>query len=402
MKRFQTDVERQVGKNIERIFSSNSTETGQINPTSITTNPNTQSISVDLSWIDMLRGIAIMGVLFDNWTDYMKFETTSAFLYSLAEIFALVTGPFAQVFFILSGFGLTIAYFKQSKTNWNWKRWTWRRITKIVIPYVIFVFFSFMMGILGSYLYTSVDMQFSWVSLLACLTFTQNFYPPSGVWNPSFWFMPVIIGLYISFPVLVKILEKWGPWVLLLISAFVTYGTLTIAVLAGALRAHSADLFTFWMIQFALGMVLAHVRETTPQKLYCLVGPKAFFLGMGLLICSWALRTYVPLGARPFRDSITSVGNFLTLLNLGWISRTKIPATGKVLNALSSKSYLMFLIHYPIMMFLIGPPLRVPTNPIIVIALGSIYIIIIFFLCYLISQPINKFTSWAYYKYRIN
>jgi peptidoglycan/LPS O-acetylase OafA/YrhL len=364
---------------------------------SITT--DIKNITVDLTWIDMLKGIAIIGVFFENWAGYMKFETTYAFLYSLIKIFTRVVGPFVQLFFILSGFGLTIAYFKQSKTHWSWKRWAWRRITKIVILYEIFVVFSFMLEILGSYLYTSVDVQFSWVSLLACLTFTRNFYSPSWIGNP-FWFMPVIIGLYISFPVLIKILEKWGPWVLLLVSAFVTYGTLTIAVLAGAPGSHEADLFTFWMIQFALGMVLAYIREVDSQRLCHLIGPKALLLGIGLMICSWALRTYVPLGKR-FNDLFTSVGMFLILLNLALISRAKIPATGKVLNILSSKSYLMYLIHYPIMAFLIGPPLRVPTNPIIVMVLGGIYIIIIFFLCYFISQPMDRFTFWLYHKYRV-
>lgn len=367
-------------------------------PRSMTTHTNPPSISADLTWIDMLKGIAIIGVFFDNWTGYMEFATTPAVIYSLAKIFALAVGPFVQVFFILSGFGLTIAYFN-GKTNWSWRRWTWRRITKIVIPYAIFVVFSFVLGILGSYLYTSIDVKFSWVSLLAYLTFTRNFYPPSWIWNPPFWFMPVIIGLYISFPVLVKILEKWGLWVLLLISVFITYGTLTIAVLAGASGSHAADLFTFWMIQFALGMVLAYVREANPQKLRYLVGSKAFFLGIGLMIGSWMLRTYVPLG-KTFNDSITSVGIFLILLNLGWVSRAKVPVTGKMLNTLASKSYLMYLIHCPIMVFLVGPPLRVLTNPIIVIALGGIYIIIIFFLCYLISQPMNKLTSWAYHNCR--
>jgi peptidoglycan/LPS O-acetylase OafA/YrhL len=379
---------------------SHSTGISQINLASVTTDTNTQSISLDLTWIDMLKGIAMIGVFFDNWTAYMEFATTPAFIYSLAKIFALAVGPFVQVFFILSGFGLTIAYF-HGKTNWSWRRWTWRRTTKIVMPYAIFVVCSFMLGILGSYLYTSVDIRFSWVSLLTYLTFTRNFYPPSWIWNPPLWFMPVIIGLYISFPVLVKILEKWGPWTLLLISAFVTYGTLTIAVLAGASASHAADLFTFWMIQFALGMVLAYLRQATPQKLCHLVGPKAFFSGIGLMIGSWALRTYVPSG-KTFNDSVTSVGIFLILLNLGWMSRAKVPLTGKVLNTLASKSYLMYLIHYPVMAFLVGPLLRVPTNPIIVIALGCIYIIIIFFLCYFISQPIDRLTTWAYHNYHFN
>jgi len=372
---------------------------GQITPVSMTTNSNSPNIWSDLTWIDMLKGIAIMGVFFENWTNYMEYAKTPALLYSLAKALTLATGPFVQVFFILSGFGLTITYLKQSKTNWSWKRWAWRRITKIVVPYAIVVVFSFLLGMLGTFLYASVNVQFSWASLFQYLTFTRNFYPSSWIWNPPLWFMPVIIGLYISFPVLIKILQKWGPWVLLLISVFVTYGTLVIAVLADAPMGHGADLFTFWMAQFVLGMVMAYIRETTPQKLGHLIGSKAFFLGIGLMICSWALRTYVPLG-KAFNDLPTSIGIFLVLLNLGWISRAKVPAAGKVLNTLSSKSYLMYLVHYPIMQFLIGPPLRVPTNPVIVIALGGLYFVMIFFLCYFISKPMDGFASWANYRYR--
>jgi len=207
--------------------------------------------------------------------------------------------------------------------------------------------------------------------------------------------MPVIIGLYICFPVLVNILNKWGAGALLLISAVVSYGTLALAILVGLPASHGADWFTFWMIQFALGMVLAHVRETSPQKLRHLQSPGAFLLGLALLLSSWALRTYVPLG-KTLNDSITSVGIFLVLLNLGWILRDRVPAAGTALTALSRKSYFMYLIHYPIMEFLIGPPLRVPTNPVIVLALGGLYIVLIYFVCSWITQPIERFTSWAY------
>ena len=359
-----------------------------------------RSIAVDLTWIDMLKGVAIIGVFLDNWTGYMRFATTPALLCFLAKSFAIAVGPFVQVFFILSGFGLTVAYLN-GRTNWSWKRWGWRRITKVVVPYAIAVVFSFTLGILGSYLYPSIDLQFSWTSLLVHLTFTRNFCPASWGWNGPLWFMPVIIGLYISFPVLIKILEKRGIWVLLLISAFVTYGTITIAVLGGVYRGHQSDLFSFWMLQFSLGMVLAYVRRSRPQELCNLIGFKAFFLGVGLFAFSWGLRTYLPM-ARAYNDVFTSIGIFLILLNLCWTGRSKAPATGDVLCALSSKSYLMYLVHYPIMAFLIGPPLRVPTNAMIVIALGCIYVVGIFYLSCLISRPMDTLTSWLYHRYRLD
>jgi peptidoglycan/LPS O-acetylase OafA/YrhL len=360
---------------------------------------NSQDISVDLTWVDMLKGIAIIGVFYDNLIHYMNLKTSPILLFFLTKVFAFAVGPFVQVFFLLSGFGLTFAFFKQSKSGWSWRKWAWRRITKIVLPYKIIVIFSFILGIIGSSLYASVNVQFSWVSLLSYLTFTRNFYPPSWVWNLPLWFMPCIVGLYISFPVLIKILRDRGPWILLLISALTSYGTLAIASLLGSSKAHFADVFTFWMLQFALGMVLAYVRENNAEKLRYLIGAKAFVTGIGLLLFSLAMRTYVPEGDR-FNDPITTVGIFLFLLNIGWKIRTRFPLIDKALYSLSRESYLMYLIHYPIVSFLIGPLFLAPTNPIIVLALIGLYIVMMYFLCRLISPPINKLVLWAYSRYQ--
>jgi peptidoglycan/LPS O-acetylase OafA/YrhL len=365
----------------------------------VPTKTDSHDISVDLTWIDMLRGIAIIGVFYDNWIHYMQVETSPALLYYSLKFFAFAVGPFVQVFFLLSGFGLTLAFLSQTKSGWSWKRWTWRRITKIILPYEIFVIFSFIIGIAGSSLYESVNVEFSWVSLLSYVTFTRNFYAPSWVWNLALWFMPCIIGLYISFPVLIKILKKWGPLILLLISALTTYGTLVLAAMIGWPKAHFADIFTFWIIQFALGMALAYARESNAEKLRYLLGAKAFATGVGLLMFSLAIRTYVPGGNR-FNDSLTTAGIFLVLLNLGWSSRIKFPAIGRALNALSRESYFMYLVHFPIMGFLIGPLILTPINAIVVLALGGLYIVMIYFLCRLISPPINKLVSWAYSRYQ--
>jgi peptidoglycan/LPS O-acetylase OafA/YrhL len=354
-----------------------------------------KDISTDLTWVDMLKGIAIIGVLFENWVNHIPSATTPGLAYSLVKTWSSVAGSCVQVFFTLSGFGLTIAYLKQGRASWSWQRWAWRRITKIVVPYEIVVVLSLMLGILGSILYGAIQVQFSWGSLLAYLTFTRAFYPPSWAWNPSFWFMPVIIGLYACFPILLRILVKWGTWALLLLSVVVTYGTLTIAVLTGYTGEHDSALFTFWVFPFALGMLMAHEREAHPSRLRFLIGPSAFILGTVLMVCAWALGTYVPLG-KAFNDSVTSIGVLLVLLNLGWAIRAKAPAVGRLLNALSDKSYLMYLVHYPIMMFLIGPLIGLPLSPIVLVFLGSVYILAMFYLCHLISKPMNRLSSTLY------
>jgi len=371
------------------------TKSNSISFTNKTTSPD---ISVDLAWIDILKGIAIIGVFYDNWNGYIGFQSGGTIINTILRAFPW--GPFVQVFFILSGFGLTIAYFKQNTKGWSWKRWIWRRFTKIVIPYQIVIVFSFVLGIIGSYIYESINLQFSFLAFFAHVTFTQNFYPQSHVWNEALWFMPAIVGLYIFFPVLLKILIRFGPWTLLSISLVITYGTLIIAVFTGVHRGyHGTDIFTFWTFQFALGMALAYIRETKPERLKLLIGGLPFVVGIGLMALSWALQAYIPFG-KAFNDAITSLGIFLILLNVVWIVRSQIPIIGRILTALSVQSYTMYLIHYPIMAFLIAPPLRVPMSPIIVTILGGIYIAMIFFLSKFISQPINRFSTWVYYKYQ--
>jgi peptidoglycan/LPS O-acetylase OafA/YrhL len=210
------------------------------------------------------------------------------------------------------------------------------------------------------------------------------------------WFMPVIIGLYLSFPVLVKILERWGMKALLLVSVLVTYGSITVLVATGLhAGGHSADFFTFWMVQFALGMLLAYLGSSQPEALSNLIGLKAFFLGIGLYAFSWALRTYVPLG-RVYNDTFTSIGIFLILLNVCWVIRSQFSAAGRALGELGSQSYIMYLVHFPIMAFLIGPLLKTPNNALIVMALGGVYIVGIFFLSRFISPPVDRLTSWSF------
>lgn len=359
---------------------------------------STPNISSDLTWINVLKGIAIIGVFFENWDNYMKFTPDPNWLYLLGRTFTIATGPFVQVFFILSGFGLTLGYYKERPIDW--KKWAWRRLTKIVLPYTIFVLFTFILGAIGKQLYPSaIKVEFSWLSLLTHLTFTRNFYPPSWPWNPPLWYMPPLIGLYISFPLLIKILEKHGAVKLLIGSLLVTYITLILASLFGAAGNHSMDLFTFWTFQFALGMVMAHTRKNNPELLSRLLSVKAFLIGLGLVLISWVLRTYVPLG-HVFNDSVTSIGIFLVLLNLMWTLRAKLPITASIFSALGRDSFLMYLMHYPIMQFLIGPPLRTPTNPLLVIAMGALFIGVIFLLSHLISGPMNKLTAWANAQYQ--
>jgi peptidoglycan/LPS O-acetylase OafA/YrhL len=88
------------------------------------------------------KGIAIIGVFIDNWNHYMRFEPNPPLVNAAARTFVSVASPFVQVFFILSGFGLMMGYLR-ARDRWGWGRWGWRRVTKIVIPYILAVLLTF-------------------------------------------------------------------------------------------------------------------------------------------------------------------------------------------------------------------------------------------------------------------
>jgi peptidoglycan/LPS O-acetylase OafA/YrhL len=354
-------------------------------------------ITNDLTWVDLLKGMAIIGVFVGNGLAFfLSHGLIVATFYTPTLILRTAIGPFMQVFFILSGFVLTLGYLEHSKHDWSWKNWAWRRSAKIIFPYYVFVILSFLLGIIGTVLYENVNLQFSWTSFIAYLTLTRNFYPPSWVWNPPLWYMPVIIGLYAMFPFLLVVLRKWGPFKLLLISILITFSTLFIAAKIGAATgSHANDLFLFWTAQFTMGILLAYVRVNNPEKLRLLVGYRAILLGAVLFLCSWILVNFVPHG-KIFNDSISSVGVFLILLNLGWVIRRTIPPVNRALIFISKQSYIMYLIHLPILYFIIGPNFRTPMHPITVFTLLGLYILAVFYLSTFLSNPIMKISSKLY------
>lgn len=353
----------------------------------------TRNIAEDLAWMDMLKGIAIIGVVLDHWVPYWASISSSPQLYSLFK--KVPWGTPVHLFFLLSGFGLMMSYIN-NQPHWSWGRWAWRRITKIVVPYWLAVLFSFTAGILASDIFQSVNLHFSWQSLLACLTFTRGFSPASWAWNIALWFMPIIIGLYICFPMLAIVLKKRGPWALLAVAIILTYGSISMsALLTGRYRGHNESFFLFFIIQFALGMTLAYARAKHPRRLNILLGFKSFVAGSFLYLLSWGVKTYVPNG-NSYNDALTTAGVFLVLLNLIWIIRTRIPPIMNILTNLGKKSYLIFLVHYPILAFIIGPLVGITLHPIVILASGLIFVLVVYFVCSLISGPMDRFTSWLY------
>ena len=179
-----------------------------------------------------------------------------------------VAGTFVHMFFVLSGYGLTLSCLRKGTPSWA--AWASERFRKIVVPYWIAVIVVFAAANL-SYLWAPAG----WAGILflgdpAGLSHVppQLLRARAGRLNPSFWFMPVLFGLYALFPLLLAGAETDrhdGPDGLF--TALVPNVSIAVCVHMGFTVDHQGTMPLFFVDKFALGMVLACVACHQPERL---------------------------------------------------------------------------------------------------------------------------------------
>ena len=102
------------------------------------------------------------------------------------------------------------------------------------MPYWIAVIVVFAAANL-SYLWAPAgwEASYSWVTLLAYLSFLRNIYAPAWTLNSAFWFMPALIGLYVLFPLLLAMLRRTGMTGLMVFSLLLTNVAIALCVHGG-------------------------------------------------------------------------------------------------------------------------------------------------------------------------
>ena len=109
------------------------------------------NIKNDLVWMNIIKGLAIIGVVIHHWIFFLPHKSSFAFTYEFAELIENIGGTAVHLFFVLSGVGLTISYFRSE--NFSWRAWVKRRFWKIVAPYWIIVALTFFISNIASILF---------------------------------------------------------------------------------------------------------------------------------------------------------------------------------------------------------------------------------------------------------
>jgi len=307
--------------------------------------------------ITMVRAVAIVAIIVENCFTLLPWKNGESAADLLATLITSVTGTFVHLFFILSGFGLALSCLGKSPVSWT--AWARKRFTKIVIPFWAAVMVTFALANLAySWAPDSGQQPFSWVTLLAYLTFLRNAYSPGWELNSTLWFMPVIIGLYALFPLLLQVMKRYGPVVLMALALIVGNSYVAVCVYLGYPVSHQGALPLYFVDEFALGMALAAVALRDPGQLNRLGGLGAFFAGLVFYTAGGFMARYKWLGAGfgTYNDIFTAAGLYLMLLPVcRRVSEAASPGLLKLFDSVSRNAYLMYLVHAPIILYILKP-----------------------------------------------
>lgn len=322
-----------------------------------------------LALFDYCKGLAIMGVVLvhvlHGWFGWQG----------------------VHVFIVLSGFGLLYSRRRSGATE-SWRRWSLRRAERILPTYWLVALCGWAVVVVVQRLRLSgpsTTVQEPALHLLLDLALLRNFAYQGmfGYPNASLWYVPLIVGCYLVFPVLATlVLRQRDGWRLLrlllaglaveaLCRALAVYGLDGMPVgyghgfWPGLPRLERArDLlpasfpFQLWapfglfltrIGEFLAGMIAAELYVRDRQRFSrALLNPWAALAGMLLWLVGNAL-LYAGLWGWVVADVAIGLGLSVALLNLAALSQRALARVFAAISACGRWSHYLFLSHLLVM-----------------------------------------------------
>lgn len=287
--------------------------------------------------MDVCRALAAIAVIVIHTSAY----TLSGVKDKGSELYyiTLIINQFARfsvpAFVFISGVGLALSY----KKNTNYFKFEFKRLSSVIPEYLIWCFI---------YLYIiSNNKNFStWPSLI--LSGDKAYY--------HFYFVPMIVKLYILFPILYTVMKKK---IGLLISFLITAGILTTGHYYNipnlTLDFYSKRNVLFWIFYFSLGIYAS-------RGLYTYIGKlkrHKIFVSLLFVICTFFIimeSIQGVLEGKPIDYYTTFLRPSIILYSLSAIALIfslsyRNNLLFKFFKSISDKSYVMYLAHPSILYY---------------------------------------------------
>lgn len=312
-----------------------------------------------LDWLDWARVLALLGIVWNHIVEPIAggplFTHPSAGWPPLAERLGAVwpqafSSEFLNllvfvgwlgdncvgVFILLSGFGLAYSGYRSARHFFG------RRLLRIYPAFIIAHFLVLLLAIAFRKFDIGFDNYRTVLSLLGLRGEESLFF----YINPSWWFVWLILQLYLVFPLLWKVIERFGYTATFIGTLLITIASRTYAAL------YVDNVFYTYMgmfagtriVEFGAGAILGHAiangrfdvnRLFTARK----TGAYAFFYIFGFAVSlTWAGST--------ISNILISIGLAGMFASIGRRFAASQTASG-VISWLSARSYSYYLVHQP-------------------------------------------------------
>jgi peptidoglycan/LPS O-acetylase OafA/YrhL len=300
----------------------------------------------DRDFTTLMKGLAITFVFIHHWFGWLPGR--SGVVSEILNKGAVFAGTFVQIFFVASGYGLMKSAIQKPISDW--RKWYGHRVVSLLVPYWGITAIMFLVARASLCFFNKGSDNLPWSILLTHLLLLRNFFPACWGFNDSLWFIPVIFGLYMIFPLLLGTLKK-NTLIFCILSFFLSVGSIAVFSLLGFPTSHFASFFTFHAAQFSFGMLMAE-KKWVPRsyaRIHWLV------VGGGCYLVSLALIKVFPVFG-DFNDMLNAIGAVIVAVVL-CRGIEYIPFVRKLMLFVGINSYAIYLLH--------GVPIKYLADPIL-------------------------------------
>jgi peptidoglycan/LPS O-acetylase OafA/YrhL len=368
----------------------------------------------DLFILDVLRALAafvvMVGharwVLWEGYSEgYLKHPEQYGMIGKIA-VYGLSIFRYGHeavlLFFVLSGFVIHLRYARNLAANpdagFDWWPFLVRRIRRIYPPFLFILLLTFILDRVGMQMGWSIYQQqtpneilnnnvhpnHGWINLFGNLLFWQN--GQVTVWgsNGPLWSLKYEWWFYMLYPILFWVTRKSVYGALLLVLALFATGHFLGATSSFFLFSVFGYLLSWW-----LGALLADIYAGRFRLKFSWLAPFS-------LLIPFLLYKGAAIGNELLRDTCWALGFTALIAACFWLQEIGVYFRFlKRLKWLSECSYTLYIIHFPIFVFMNGMILsangnRMPRSLIWVFAGIAIVLVLSWLLHFVLEKPFIK------------
>lgn len=347
---------------------------------------NNKMNSFSLNHTNYCKGIAIIFMVIHHlfWNvpniGYMVGEM------ALSQRIGIIGKVCVAIFLYLSGIGL----YKSSPENISYREFYKKKVGKLYENYLFIVLFSIIFSLLFFYdkFLLLVGTGISAILRIILTSTGLQYYIGYQGFNPSWWFMTVIITCYMVFPLIYRGIKSSNYKLLILCFAFLFLNQIPLG------RLKIFDIL-FWLVPFILGVIVAHNKLLENIKFYIEKSSLKLWLKFGLFFLlilfmlirqEFAMEGFIGL-------KLDFINAFLIILNV-YIFYDRLRTTHKFIIYLGIHSMNIYYIHMFISNYYLSKYIYALMNPVLMV--------IAVFILSLIGSYLINYIKKSYIHIKVN